>query len=481
MSFTSFSFLFLYFPLCVAGYLILLGIQKKLKKENLRICDVFLVFASIGFYGWALLSGMVYICICILLVYLMGKAVSIGGKKEKKSKAVISIAVVVLTAVLFFCKYYNFVLDNLNLALKTSFDALYIIVPLGISFITFSAISYVIDVYRNPDAAGTMLDVALYLTFFPKVVSGPIVLWKDFKPQIENRSINDIQFMSGLNRIMIGYAKKVILADTFGDVVYNIQRFHGTGTDMPTAWACALLYFLQIYYDFSGYSDIAIGVSKLFGFEFKENFQFPYVSSSISEFWRRWHISLGTWFREYLYFPLGGSKKGRNRTLVNLFIVFLVTGLWHGAGWNYILWGVLNGICVIIERCIQEKKFYIKTPYLIKWAITMFIVMISWLIFMSPDLTVAVDFMKLMFGFTSSEFVNFSYAYFFTLKNILLVIIALIGATALHLKWFQVLSDKINRSKVLFIIQEVVLFSFIIASVIFMVNSSYSPFIYFQY
>lgn len=481
MSFTSFSFLFIYFPLSLLGYFIIRGIEKKCKKENLRLCDIYLVLVSIAFYGWALTFGMVYLCIYIVIVYIMGRAVCVRKEGQNKNKLVAGAAISVLTAILFFCKYFNFILESLNEAFQTGFDAFYIIVPLGISFITFSGISYVIDVYRDDKIAGNLLDVALYLTFFPKVVSGPIVLWKDFRVQSKLRKIDDVRMMNSLNRMMIGYMKKVILADTFGDVVYNIQRFHGTGTDMPTAWACALLYFLEIYYDFSGYSDIALGVAGLFGFEFKENFNFPYVSSSISEFWRRWHISLGAWFREYIYFPLGGSRKGMRRTLINLFIVFLLTGIWHGAGWNYILWGVLNGICVVLERCVQNKRFYINLPYIIKWAFTMMIVLVSWLVFMSPDLDTAAEFIKIMFGAKSYGFINFTYEYFFTAKNILLVVIGLMGATVLHCRCFRKLAEKINETKSLFVIQELLLFGGMALAVMFMVNSSYSPFIYFQY
>ncbi|MGC4017980.1 MAG: MBOAT family O-acyltransferase [Muricomes sp.] len=237
--------------------------------------------------------------------------------------------------------------------------------PLGISFITFSAVSYVVDIYRGDSSAGSILDTALYISFFPKVVSGPIVLWKDFQPQIKNRTVNDVQFMDGLNRIMIGYAKKVLLADSFGLMVADIQQKMEAGMDVPTAWWCALLYMLQIYYDFAGYSDIALGFGKLLGFQFKENFHFPYVSASITEFWRRWHISLGAWFREYIYIPLGGNRKGKTRTLVNLFIVFLVTGIWHGAGWNYGLgsniYSKFNLQPVYLFSILKEKAAYEKT------------------------------------------------------------------------------------------------------------------------
>lgn len=481
MLFTNFIFLFVFFPLCVGGYLILWVIQKKIGKMNLRIGDIFLILASLVFYGWAKLDGILYLCVYILLVYVMGKIVEKKGSSVNKSQTVAGIAVLVLAGILYFYKYINFTLQSLNDILQTNFTLFYLLVPLGISFITFSAISYVVDIHRGNGTAGNLLDVALYLSFFPKAVSGPIVLWKDFQPQIGGRTVNDVRFIYGLNRIMSGYAKKVLLADSFGAMVSDIQQNFVSGMDLPTAWWCALLYMLQIYYDFAGYSDIALGLGELFGFRFKENFYFPYVSASITEFWRRWHISLGTWFREYIYIPLGGNRKGKGRTLVNLFIVFLVTGIWHGAGWNYILWGVLNGMCMLIERCIRDKKFYVRIPYAVKWGVTMFIVLVSWEIFRLTSLSEGADFLGIMFGVTEFSLVNFTFAYYFTPKMITLVVIGILGATVFHKKCFYDIYSKVNESGILFVIQEVILFGIMILTVMFMVNSTYSPFIYFQY
>lgn len=481
MLFTNFIFLFVFFPLCVGGYLVLWVIQKKTGKVNFRIGDIFLILTSLVFYGWARLEGILHLCIYILLAYAMGKMIEKKGSSVDKSKIAVGVSVLVLAGILYFYKYIDFTLQSLNDILQTDFTLFYLLVPLGISFITFSAISYVVDIYRGNSTAGSLLDVALYISFFPKVVSGPIVLWKDFQPQIKNRTVSDVRFMYGLNRIMIGYAKKVLLADNFGAIVSEIQQNIGAGMDVPTAWWCALLYMLQIYYDFAGYSDIALGLGELFGFRLKENFHFPYVSASITEFWRRWHISLGTWFREYIYIPLGGNRKGKIRTLVNLFIVFLVTGIWHGAGWNYILWGVLNGVCMILERSIRDKKCYVRIPYAVKWAVTMFIILISWEIFRHTSLEDGVGFLKIMFGITEFSSVNFTFAYYFTLKMITLVLIGILGATAFHKKYFYNIYSKVNESRILFLIQEMVLFGIMVLAVIFMINSTYSPFIYFQY
>lgn len=461
-------------------------IQRKLRKKHLRLCDIFLILASLGFYGWAGLKGLICLCLYILLVYALGRNAGKGaGNKNsrniRKRGIVVRVAIVALAGILYFCKYFAFTVTVLNKGLHTHFDAMNFLAPLGISFITFSAISYVIDIYRGDSEPGSFLDAALYLTFFPKVVSGPIVQWKDFSRQIKSRKLNVEQFLEGLNRIMLGYGKKVILADTFGAVIANMQYKAGAGMDMPSAWLCALLYMLQIYYDFAGYSDIALGLASLFGFSLKENFHFPYVSASISEFWRRWHISLGAWFREYIYFPLGGNRKGRDRTLVNLLIVFLVTGIWHGAGWNYMLWGALNGVCVVTERCIRDKKLYQKIPHGVKWAVTMFIVLISWQIFRLPSLYDVLRFLGLMCGAVRCHTVDFTIAYFLTPKLITLVVIGVLGAAALHQKRLYALRQRIERSKGLFAVQELFLFALMLLSVMFMVNSTYSPFIYFQY
>lgn len=483
MAFTNLIFLFLFFPASIGAYYILKRLQNWCKTASDIFCNLFLILASIAFYGWGRVRGIIEICIYIIWVYIFGRCISRMDKEKtcRKRTAVTASGLLVLTAILYYYKYFNFVAESLNNLTSMSVQVRDIIVPIGISFITFSAISYIVDIYRGSAPAGNLLDTALYLTFFPKVISGPIVLWKDFQPQIRKRILDDERFVAGLNRVMIGFAKKVILADTFGTAIAGIQENLHLGIDMPTAWGCAILYMLQIYYDFAGYSDVAIGLSGMFGFKFKENFDFPYVSCSITEFWRRWHISLGTWFREYIYIPLGGNRKGRTRTLVNLFIVFLVTGIWHGAGWNYICWGILNGICIVVERCIKDKKIYQRIPQVIKWAVTMFIVLISWQIFRFPDMKNTAEFFGIMFGGIHFESLNFIYPYYFTMKIIVLMIIGIVGAVLFQSKSAERLQCRIKESKVLYGLQEVVLLVFMVVAVIFIVSSTYSPFIYFQY
>ena len=484
MVFTSLIFLFVFFPICIAGYFFLMWIQNKSEVvRRLRVSDFFLTFASICFYGWAGMKDLVGLCVFITVVYFLGKSIQYAKDKKQSGikHTVLSISIVIFIAVLYYFKYYNFVAGIINEWFGFTIAARPAWALLGVSFITFSAISYFIDIYRDDASAGGLLDAALYLTFFPKVVSGPIVLWKDFSKYLSDRIVTVENFTYGVNRLIVGAAKKVILADTLGALAADIQTQAVYGIDTPTAWGCAFIYFLQIYYDFSGYSDMALGLSAMFGFRFKENFHFPYISTSITEFWRRWHISLGSWFREYVYIPLGGNRKGFPRTLINLSIVFLLTGIWHGSGWGYLCWGILHGICMIIERCIRNNKVYLKIPGFIKWFLTMFIVMIGWQVFRLGDLPQCIEFGKIMFGVTEFSAVNFTYQYYFTAKIIFLMIVGVIGAVLLASDRIKRIYSRFAITKCGFIIQEIALLLLFALCILFIVNSTYSPFIYFQY
>lgn len=484
MVFTSSLFLFVFFPLCLGGYWLTVGLQRAVPRlQRLRFPDWFLVAASLAFYGWTAVDGIGWLVGYILLIYLLGRViVQVPGKTQAGLLAVLS-SVLVVTLTLLYCKYYNFAVSSLNQLLSVGISTKSIVAPLGISFITFSAVSYFVDLYRRDRASGTLLDTALYLSFFPKVISGPIAQWKDFAPFANGnaRRVDSERMLWGIDRILIGLGKKLILADVFGAQLAEMQRSFANGMDQPSAWGAALLYMLQIYYDFSGYSDLALGLSALFGIELKENFHFPYLSQSITEFWRRWHISLGSWFREYLYIPLGGNRKGRERTLLNLFLVFLVTGIWHGAGWNYILWGVINGLLIVGERCVREKEWYRKIPAVLKWAATMLAVLLSWQVFRLGSLSEISRFFGLMFGWVKDSQINFTWQYYFDLRIVVLMLIGIVGATCLGQSWAKALAQRFRRSKLLFCLEQMVLMGIGILAVMCMVNSTYSPFLYFQY
>lgn len=486
MAFTTVFFLFAVMPASVAGYYLIKLLGNRNEKWSDWLSNLFLVLVSLYFYGWARMEGIALLSIYVLGVWMAGKGICYLEKKAKYKRKVcfMTLSILAVTGILIWYKYYNFIAENLSHFFGISLAMSQRIVPLGISFITFTAISYLVDVFRGDAEAGSLLDVFLYLSFFPKVISGPIVQWKDFQRHTVHRRVDETEFLDGLNRIMIGFAKKVILADSFGAVISKIDPYIGVGMDVPTAWLFAFFYMMQIYYDFSGYSDIAIGLAQLFGFHFKENFQFPYRSKSITEFWRRWHISLGTWFRSYIYIPLGGNRKGMKRTLWNLFCVFLLTGIWHGAAWNYILWGVINGVCVLVERCIREKRFYQKIPAIGKWGVTMAIVFFSWQVFYFSDFSRLEVFLKSLFGLSAANVasaVEYTYQHYLTIKLIFLSVVAVLGATTFCMPWAEKVKTFFARTKTGLFIKETGLILLMIVSVIFMINSSYSPFLYFQY
>ncbi|MCQ9214167.1 MBOAT family protein [Streptococcus sp. LYSM12] len=388
------------------------------------------------------------------------------------------IGIMLVTFSLVYFNYSNFLIQVWNSLFGEQLPPKSLLTPLGISFITFSSISYLTDIYRGQARPGSFLDCLLYLSFFPKVISGPTVLWKDFQGQIGQNRISLTLITEGMNRIMIGFAKKVILADTFGACLAQIS-IHSM--DQVTAFGTLVLYMLQIYYDFAGYSDIAIGLAKLFGFEFKENFNFPYRSMSISEFWRRWHMSLGTWFKEYIYISLGGSRKGKQKTLRNLAIVFAVTGIWHGAGWNYILWGGINAFFVVAERLIHDNKYYQKIPGAIKYIVTMGIILFSWQLFRFQNIADIVTVVSAALGKRTSQPIPYTWQYYYDFKLMSLVLIGIVGATVLGSQKIKRWYCSVMSTTAGYLIQEITLLAIFIVAILFMVNSSYSPFIYFQY
>lgn len=348
--------------------------------------------------------------------------------------------------------------------------------PIGISFFTFQGISYIVDIYRGIAIVNkNPFSVALYISLFPQLVAGPIVKYKDIDNQIINRKETLQKFSYGIERFIIGLAKKVIIADILADFISWVIPYSYNAIDTPTAWLGIICYTLQIFFDFSGYSDMAIGLGYMFGFKFMENFNYPYISKSITEFWRRWHISLSTWFKEYIYIPLGGNRTGN--TYVNLLIVFLITGLWHGASWSFIFWGLWHGFFIVIEKLIQNKSWYIKTPNIIKWIFTMFIIIIGWIFFSFNTIQDAFNFILVLFGLVHNEIISFEFSYFMNFRMLVWLIISIFLSTPLLSNTLK----KYNSTKYFEIIKTIFLSILLITCIIFMVNSSYSPFIYFQF
>lgn len=470
--------------------------------KKVRMKDIVLIIFSMGFYMWACFDDIFRFIIYITCIYIAGKKIEkrrnrkflllveedenvIVSQLERYKKIswalpVLGFSIIGVVFCLVYFKYTHILVDIWNFLFRREVVAQSYLAPLGISFITFSAISYLVDIYRGDEEAGSFIDCALYLSFFPKVVSGPVVLWKDFKNQIHVKTRRLDLCVYSLNRIMLGFAKKLILADQFGSFIASVLFYEGS-MDSLTAFGTMFAYMLQIYFDFSGYSDIAIGLAGLFGFEFKENFNFPYCSKSISEFWRRWHISLGTWFKEYVYIPLGGSRCGKIKTIRNQAIVFLLTGIWHGAGWNYLLWGGINGAFVILEKLIAEKKVYQKIPNILKWLATMVITFIAWQLFRFPNMA---D-LKLCFGNLFSQYslidLPYTWKYYFDARILCLMFVGILGSTVFGWENLKMWCKRVTGTKIGYLLQEIVIFLLFLIAILCMVNSTYSPFIYFQY
>lgn len=367
MVFSSLLFLWLFLPVVVAGYYI---VPSKCK-------NILLLISSLLFYAW---GEPVYILLMLFSIFFNCGTGLLIDRFRKIDGILLAVNVVGNLALLGFFKYYDFFIGLVNSCFKTTFPEKNIPLPIGISFFTFQILSYVIDLYRGRyPVQKNILNLALYISFFPQLIAGPIVRYVDIDRQLESRTHSTQKAMEGIRHFLYGLGKKVLIANVLGQCVDSIYAMELSEVTGAFAWLAAGMYMLQIYYDFSGYSDMAIGLGKLFGFDFPENFNYPYLSKSVQEFWRRWHISLGTWFREYLYFPLGGSRKGAVRTYVNLMIVFLVTGLWHGAGMTFVLWGVYYGVLQVIER-LGFKKILGKYP-VIGWSYTFLAALFGWVLF----------------------------------------------------------------------------------------------------
>ncbi len=467
MVFSSSVFIFMFLPLVVFLYYI----------SGKKLRNYILLLASLLFYAWGGMNYLKILIVSILINYIFGLLIDKTVDKKGLRKFFLILGIILNLALLFYYKYYDFFIANTNALFNMNLEFKRIVLPIGVSFFTFQGMSYIIDIYRNDGKVNrNIFSVALYISLFPQLVAGPIIKYKTIDEQIRNRKESIEYFSYGINRFVIGLGKKIIISDMLGAISDNIFLLaSSSGIDMITAWIGAICYTLQIYFDFSGYSDMAIGLGYFFGFKFPENFNYPYISKSITEFWRRWHISLSTWFKEYLYIPLGGNRRGN--VYFNLFVVFLVTGLWHGASWNFVIWGLWHGLFMIIERFIRDKEWYKKIPSYIKVPITLFIVVIGWVLFKATTLEEGLKYLSIMFGLSTFSNITFEYTYFISRKLIVLIIIGIIAST-------PILKDIFNRYrdiKVFELIKTILITLLFIISIIFMVNSTYSPFIYFQF
>ncbi len=470
MLFSSLVFIWYFLPIVFLAYICI---------PNLKLKNGILLISSILFYAWGEPKYVVLMVISIGINYVFGRLIDAGQEKRMR-RIMITACIVVNLGILGYYKYFNFFADLVNAAARREVvGARDIVLPIGISFYTFQALSYVVDVYRKKiKVQKNFWNLALYISFFPQLIAGPIVKYHEIDTQLTQRTISTGRMAYGIKRFSYGLGKKVIFANTFAAVVDNVltspnQELASTGL----AWFTILLYTLQIYYDFSGYSDMAIGLGKIFGFDFMENFNYPYLSQSIREFWRRWHISLSTWFREYLYIPLGGNRKGNVRTYINLFIVFLVTGLWHGAGINFVLWGAYYGVFIVAERLflgdiLEKNRFKV-----LNHVYTMFVVIVGWMLFRIESLGQIKEMVKVMFFgrggcYTIPMFADRRVIFWFVAG---ILFCGPVQAVFKGLKAHLYEEDHINWWD---IVMMAVLLGF---CTLLLVNNTYNPFIYFRF
>lgn len=468
MLFSSITFVFLFLPIVCTCYL--------LARKDLQ--NYILLAASILFYAWGEPRYLAIMILTILVNYVGANYISRCHNQLHRKLWLIATIVIDLSF-LFYFKYFNFVMDNINQILHTHINFIDVVMPIGISFYTFQALSYVVDVYRNETKAQKdIYKLALYITLFPQLVAGPIVKYHDVAEQISNRKITFDKVTYGIKRFIIGLAKKMLIANTLGEVADKIFSQPVENFDMLTAWIGAIAYTLQLYYDFSGYSDMAIGLGSIFGFKFLENFNYPYISKSITEFWRRWHISLSTWFKEYLYIPLGGNRVSKRRNLFNLFVVFLATGIWHGASWNFIFWGIWHGAFIIFEKISgwhkKEGGFKLSLAHHVY---TIFAFIIGWVMFRADNMGYAWNYIKNMFGLISDQKISYKLSYYIDNIEIFAFLIAIVCAMPLFREMLYVKRER----KTLRTIINLWLFVLFILSVAVIAASTYNPFIYFRF
>lgn len=465
MVFSSLTFLFVYFPIVLLV----------MKISPIKLRNFFLLLLSLIFYGW---QEPVYIFIMIFSTvfdYFNGYMVYKYKDNRKVAFRFVLLSIIGNLIVLGFFKYFDFIILNLQNIGFTSLKPLYIALPVGISFYTFQTMSYPIDVYmNNATLQKNVIHFATYVAMFPQLVAGPIVRYKDIASQLDSRILSQDKFADGVFRFVIGLGKKVLFANMIGKVFDEILLLESNLT-VALAWIGMIAYALQIYFDFSGYSDMAIGIGKMLGFDFLENFNYPYISTSITEFWRRWHISLGNWFKDYVYIPLGGNRFGIVRQILNIMVVWFLTGLWHGAAYNFILWGLYFGFLLILEKLFLSH-FLKHLPKIVQHIYALFFILIGWAIFAIEDFGRMIFYLRSMFYLNKLPVINDLTIYYLRNNGVVFMILLLASTPLfkfLYLKYIK------NR-KVEWIMPFAMLLVFLLATAS-LVNASYNPFLYFRF
>ena len=461
MLFSSIPFLFYFLPVVLILYFLVPG----------RFKNLILLVCSLVFYAWGEPKYVLLMIATIGLFYGCGLAIEKCGSRKGK-KAWLTVSVVLSLGLLAVFKYADFFLGSVNTALGAQLPLLKLALPIGISFYTFQCLSYTIDVYRgNAQAQKNPIHFGAYVTLFPQLIAGPIVRYVDVARELDHRthSWNDIAL--GLRRFLVGLAKKILIANQLGELI-NIFRA-ADEKSVLFYWIYAIAFTLHIYFDFSGYSDMAIGLGRIFGFHFVENFNYPYISKSVSEFWRRWHISLGSWFRDYVYIPLGGNRVSRGRWVFNILVVWMLTGLWHGAAWNFVLWGLLYAVFLLLEKWVPGLQ---KLPTFLRRGYVLLVVVLGFVLFNAESLSQAVSDIGGMFGFGGVPLVTSQTLYYLRSYGVLFAA-ALIGATPL----VKTLARKLEDKPIGAVLEPVVLVFLLLVCSAYLVDGSFNPFLYFRF
>ena len=467
MLFSSITFLFYFLPIVIALYFII-------PKKYLWFRNLALLAASLIFYSW---GEPIYVFLMIYSAcfnWYMAREIEKSRERGSTGRADLVFTIAVDVMILCFFKYFSFVMDNINALTGLDIHYTALALPIGISFYTFQAMSYIFDVYRKKvRAQRSLFKFALYLSFFPQLIAGPIVKYRDIEKQLSSRKTTLEGFGDGASRFIVGLGKKVLLANNLGALQASVLALPDSSISAASYWIGAFAFTMQIYFDFSGYSDMAIGLGRMFGFKFNENFDHPYISSTITDFWRRWHISLSTWFREYLYYPLGGNRVSVPRHIVNLFIVWALTGLWHGANWTFVAWGLYYCVVLIFEKYVYGKALQ-KAPAAVGHIYTMLIVSIGWVIFMSDSIRDALTYLKTCFLLGGYPLFNTS-TLFFLRTSIILMAVSVLCSTEIPSKTLTRLKEKLPVAWL------AVIFAIFVLSTAYLLYSTYNPFLYFRF
>jgi len=466
MLFSSIPFLYYFLPSVLILYFLA---PKKLKNTVLLI-------SSLVFYGWGEPKYVIMMVASIIIGFVSGLLIEATNEKSKK-KLIITINIIINLGFLGFFKYSNFFIENFNSVTGLSLNLLNVALPIGISFYTFQILSYTVDVYRGTvKAQKNLINLATYITMFPQLIAGPIVRYVDVVDSLSERKLTFEKFGTGLRRFIIGISKKVLIANALGEFCAIFKA--SDDKSLLFYWVYAISFCLQVYFDFSGYSDMAIGLGKILGFEFMENFNYPFISKSIAEFWRRWHISLGSWFRDYVYIPLGGNRVKKSKWFFNILVVWFLTGFWHGAAWNFIVWGLYFVIFLVLEKT-KVGKFLTETKVL-NHIYTLFFIIISFVIFDAVNMGEAFSYIKAMLGLSSVPLISTEFIYYLK-EYAVIIVIGLIGATPLVKKVVTRLSETKITNVIVEIFEPIVLIALLVLVTGYLVDGSFNPFLYFRF